>query len=256
MPFLSRLNGPLFRRASGVVQEVGDTILQALSNIKNSRRLRTIARHCPPSVDLPSLYRRAAPITTARLPVGAMETTTETDYYELLQISSNAEPETIHRVYRLLAPRYHPDNRETGDESRFREITEAYQVLSDPEKRAQYDVLHERRRQQRWRLLSHSGRAADNDFDAEQQVRMTVLEVLYVRRRTEPYEPSISRIELEEMTGKPREHLEFTIWFLLQKKLITRDDGQNICVTADGVEYIEQHYKSAIQMRRLQAAPG
>ena len=183
-----------------------------------------------------------------------METTPETDYYELLQISSNAEPETIHRVYRLLAPRFHPDNRETGDENRFRDITEAYQVLSDPEKRAQYDVLHERRRQQRWRLMSHSGRA-ENDFDAEQQVRLTVLEVLYVRRRTEPYDPSLTRTELEEMTGKPREHLEFTIWFLLQKKLITRDDGQNISVTADGVEYIEQQFKAAVQTRRLQAAP-
>jgi DnaJ-class molecular chaperone len=58
------------------------------------------------------------------------------DYYELLQVSASAEPETINRVYRLLAQRYHPDNRETGDEGRFREITEAYRVLSDPEKRA------------------------------------------------------------------------------------------------------------------------
>jgi hypothetical protein len=44
------------------------------------------------------------------------------DYYELLQVSASAEPETINRVYRLLAQRYHPDNRETGDEGRFREI--------------------------------------------------------------------------------------------------------------------------------------
>ena len=67
-----------------------------------------------------------------------MDWTTDSDFYERLQISANAEPETIHRVYRLLAPRFHPDNQETGDEGRFREITEAYQVLSDPEKRAQY----------------------------------------------------------------------------------------------------------------------
>ena len=60
-----------------------------------------------------------------------------TDYYELLQISPNAEPETIHRVYRLLAQRFHPDNKETGDARRFRTIHEAYTVLTDPEKRAQ-----------------------------------------------------------------------------------------------------------------------
>ena len=183
-----------------------------------------------------------------------MELTSETDYYELLQISANAEPDTIHRVYRLLAPRFHPDNLETGDEGRFREITEAYHTLSDPEKRAQYDIVHERRRQQRWRLVSQSART-DNDFDAEKVVRLTILEVLYSRRRTEPYEPSIPQADLEVMSGKPREHLEFTIWFLLQKKLISRADNMNVTITADGVEYIEENYRKTLETRRLQAAP-
>jgi DnaJ-domain-containing protein 1 len=47
------------------------------------------------------------------------------DFYELLQISPNAEPETIHRVYRLLAQRHHPDNSQTGDAARFRALVEA-----------------------------------------------------------------------------------------------------------------------------------
>ena len=64
------------------------------------------------------------------------------DYYEVLQVSDAAEPETINRVYRIFAQRYHPDNRETGNETRFREITEAYQILSNPEKRAQYDATN------------------------------------------------------------------------------------------------------------------
>ena len=50
------------------------------------------------------------------------------DYYEILQISTNAEPETVHRVYRLLAQRYHPDNAETGNDATFRKLTEAYHV--------------------------------------------------------------------------------------------------------------------------------
>ena len=58
------------------------------------------------------------------------------DYYEVLQVNSSAEQETIQRVFRLLAQRFHPDNRETGDERRFREIQDAYSVLNDPEKRA------------------------------------------------------------------------------------------------------------------------
>ena len=48
------------------------------------------------------------------------------DYYELLQISATADPETIHRVYRIQAQRFHPDNQETGDAKKFRAIADAY----------------------------------------------------------------------------------------------------------------------------------
>ena len=58
------------------------------------------------------------------------------DYYEVLQVSANAEPDTIHRIYRLLAQRFHADNQESGDSDRFHQIHEAYTVLSDPERRA------------------------------------------------------------------------------------------------------------------------
>src|SRR5580693_3071147 len=136
------------------------------------------------------------------------------DHYEILQISANAEAETVHRVYRLLAQRFHPDNAETGNDDRFRLISEAYQALSDPERRAKYDVIHARRAQERWRLVS-TGAQAENDFESEELVRLTVLEILYTRRRLEPENVGISPIELERLTGRPREHLEFTIWYLI-----------------------------------------
>ena len=93
------------------------------------------------------------------------------DYYEVLQVSSNAEPDTIQRVYRLLAQRFHPDNRDSGNDARFREIHEAYTVLSDPEKRARYDIHYQQRRQERWRLVT-SGAESENDFESELMVRL------------------------------------------------------------------------------------
>ena len=75
------------------------------------------------------------------------------DLYELLQISPNADSDTIHRVYRLLAQRYHPDNQETADPEVFRKVLEAYQVLSDPEKRAGYDSQYKTYRERRWRIF-------------------------------------------------------------------------------------------------------
>ena len=176
------------------------------------------------------------------------------DYYELLQVSPNAEPDTIHRVYRLLAQRLHPDNRETGNGEGFRALAEAYAVLSDPEKRAQYDVHYERLRQQRWRLVS-SGAESENDFGLEQRFRLTVLEVLYTRRRMEPAEPSLYPGELETMIGRPREHLEFTTWYLLQKKFVQRDDMSRLVITAEGVEHLEQNYEANLR-RRLSGDVG
>ena len=176
----------------------------------------------------------------------------DVDYYEVLQVSDTAEPETINRVYRIFAQRYHPDNQETGNEARFREITEAYQILSNPEKRARYDAINQKRRQDRWRLVS-AGPESENDFELEQVVRLTVLEVLYTKRRLEPSSPGILLRELERMIGRPREHLEFTIWFLAQKKLINTDDAR-MYLTADGVEYLEESYRNNLHRKRLQSS--
>src|SRR5258708_9562792 len=77
-----------------------------------------------------------------------------TDYYEVLQVNPKADPETIHRVYRILAQRFHPDNGGTGRSEMFRGILEAYKVLSDPERRASYDVNFHLSRQLRWRVFS------------------------------------------------------------------------------------------------------
>jgi curved DNA-binding protein CbpA len=176
------------------------------------------------------------------------------DYYEVLQVSDSAELETIHRVYRLLAQRFHPDNSETGNPARFRLISEAYTVLSNPEERARYDILHQQNKQDRWRLVSTGG-DADNDFEMEQRVRLTVLEVLYTKRRMEPREPAVYTLELETMIGRPREHLEFTVWFLGQKKFVTRDDNSRLVITADGVEYLEANYRTNTRLR-LQSGSG
>jgi curved DNA-binding protein CbpA len=176
------------------------------------------------------------------------------DYYEVLQVSESAEPETISRVFRMLAQRFHPDNQETGNESRFRTILEAHTVLSDPEKRAQYDVVHQQRRQDRWRLVA-TGAEVENDFEMEQAVRLTLLEALYTKRRVESTNPGIFYRELERLIGRPREHLEFTIWYLLQKNFVTIDDKSCLILTVEGAEYLENSYRIKLQQKRLPPAP-
>jgi curved DNA-binding protein CbpA len=172
------------------------------------------------------------------------------DYYEVLQISPNADPDTIHRVYRLLAQRFHPDNTSTGNGEQFRALTDAYYVLGDPERRAQYDVHRPERQQERSRLLSEALRP-ENDIEAEELLRLTVLDILYARRRTEPRSPGIFFGDLEGLVGRPREHLEFTMWYLGQKELIERTDGSLLLITAAGVDYIEKNAEKRQKILRL-----
>ena len=174
------------------------------------------------------------------------------DCYEILQVNPTAEPDTIHRIYRLLAQRFHPDNKETGDDARFREIHEAYVTLSDATKRAKYDIYYHQQKQDRWRLVS-AGAKAEDDFALEQINRLTVLEALHAKRRLEPDGSGMALTELESLTGRPREHLQFTIWYLVQKKLVQRDDSSQLLITAEGVDFLEQNFQTNIQRRRLQA---
>ena len=62
------------------------------------------------------------------------------DYYDILGVSRNADDTEIKKAYRGLARKYHPDvNKDAGAEDKFKEINEAYSVLSDAQKRSQYD---------------------------------------------------------------------------------------------------------------------
>jgi len=83
------------------------------------------------------------------------------DYYKILGVDKNATQEEIKRAYRKLAMKYHPD-RNPGDKSaeeKFKEITEANEVLSDPEKRKKYDMLGAN-----WKNYQHTGRGFDDFF--------------------------------------------------------------------------------------------
>jgi curved DNA-binding protein CbpA len=176
----------------------------------------------------------------------------QTDYYETLQLSVNADADTIQRVYRLLAQRFHPDNAETGNTERFRQVAEAFRVLSDPERRAQYDATHQHQQQKRWRLVE-TGAKAETDFEREQATRLTVLEVLYTQRRLEPQSPGVFDLDLERLTGRPREHLEFTVWYLMQKRWVERGDNSRLLITAEGVDYLEKNYQAQASQRLLEA---
>jgi hypothetical protein len=164
--------------------------------------------------------------------------TSPLDYYEILQLSPRADPDTIHRVFRALAQRYHPDNRESGNEETFKQVLAAYEVLSDPERRAAFDAKRLDSNRVRWRIFNQPQAAVG--AEAEKSKRQGVLSLLYARRLGEPGQPFMSPQEFEELLGCPREHLEFTLWYLKDSGLISRQDNGRYAITVKGVDHAEQ----------------
>jgi len=158
------------------------------------------------------------------------------DRYEVLQLSPNATAETIERVYRLLAKRYHPDNQETGNADRFSELLEAYQTLSDPERRAAYDLQYEEQRGHQWKIFDQQ--TAGSDRDQDRRISHGVLSLLYVARRRDPRRGGLGIVHMEKMLGCPQEHLEFPLWYLKQRGAIELLDTGQYAITVAGVDQL------------------
>lgn len=179
---------------------------------------------------------------------------TFTDYYEVLEISPNASHETIERVFRHHARRYHPDNQETGDVGRFNEIVEAHNILRDPVKRAQYDV--------RFQNHSHVHRiiaeeASDSKgLDRDSVLQRKLLSLLYVKRRRNIDEPGLGNFELEKLADIAREHLDFHLWYLKEKGWIRTLENGQLAITVEGVDRVATEQQPTNVTRLLKDRSG
>lgn len=160
------------------------------------------------------------------------------DYYELLQLSSNADTDTIERVFRHLAKKFHPDNKESGDIDQFHRIVEAHRILSSPESRAGYDVKYQDYWNQRWKVASEAGKGSA--FGNDQENRETILSMLYVQRRRDMKKPGMGDYEAARLLGIPLELVEFHMWYLRAKGWVERLDTGYLAITALGVDQVEQ----------------
>ncbi len=158
------------------------------------------------------------------------------DYYEFLQISPNADAETVHRVYRYLAARLHPDNPTSGDAEQFKLLKTAYDVLSDGARRAEYDASRRRSSPEPYSSMVDFM----DSLEGELNRRLAVLAVLYHRRRTNAHMAEVSLAEIEGRMGFPRDYIDFTLWYLQKKGYIAKADNAQFTLTADGVDFVEK----------------
>ena len=158
------------------------------------------------------------------------------DFYETLQVSPRADRDTIERVFRHLAKRYHPDNKDSGNADTFTRIVEAYRVLTDPEERARYDITYERVRSTQWRIFDQD--TTRSEVVADASIRNAILALAYVARRNDNANPGIGSLELERTLDCPESLMAFHLWYLREQGLIQRDHSGRFAITAAGVSYV------------------
>jgi hypothetical protein len=168
-----------------------------------------------------------------------MSTEEFVDYYELLQLSPNADAETVERVFRHLAMKFHPDHTDLANNDRFLQIVEAHKTLADPEARAGYDVKYQDYWNRKWRLASvASDRSA---FGDDKVTRERLLSLLYVQRRRNMRSPGLGEYEMARLLSTPPELVEFHLWYLKSKGWVERLETGHLAITALGVDQAEQN---------------
>lgn len=174
------------------------------------------------------------------------------DYYELLQLSYNADVETIERVFRHLAQKFHPDHNESADQEYFIRIVEAHKVLADPESRAGYDVKYQDYWNSKWRLTSVA-----RDISAavdDKATRERLLSLLYAQRRSNMNNPGLGEHEMSHLLRTPLESVEFHLWYIKSKGWVERLGTGHLAITALGVDQVEQS-RPLMSADRLIEAP-
>lgn len=164
------------------------------------------------------------------------------DHYEVLGIDPKSSLEFIERAYTELSEKYHPDNLDTADAVKFEAVAQAREVLADPFLRREFDKI--------------KGIGGDGDaprfsgltfFDAlgrEAGLRTALLCVLYDRRRTKPFTPTLSLRQIESIVDATVEELNFAIWYLKQRSFATIDDKSTLQITVEGMDLLEANHPS------------
>jgi hypothetical protein len=164
------------------------------------------------------------------------------DHYALLAIEPTADSETIQAAYAKLAQKYHPDNTETGDKTKFDAANQAYEVLSDPGLRAAFDQVKGVDRE--GGKPKFTGAEFFEALEQSAGLRAAILCILYDRRRVKSFKPSLSMRHLDAMVHVTGEALNFALWYLKKRSFVIYDDKSAMEITVEGMDFLEQNRPS------------
>lgn len=158
------------------------------------------------------------------------------DHYDVLGVEHNAPPEAIQAAYARLSAKFHPKNGTTPDQEKFDAVTLAFEVLCDPELRREFDKIKGIGGDEKPRF---SGRSFFDLYGRDTNLRVALLCVLYDRRRLKPFTPSLSMRHLESILNATSVDLNFALWYLKQKEMVSADDKSSLQITTAGMDYLK-----------------
>ena len=94
----------------------------------------------------------------------------------------------------------------------------------------------------KWKIFDQP--SAAHGFEAEKRKRMGILSLLCTKRMNQPEQPALTIVELEQLLGCPREHLEMSLWYLRESGHIQRGDSGRYVLTVKGYEMLEEQSES------------
>jgi curved DNA-binding protein len=162
------------------------------------------------------------------------------DYYNILQVNSNCDAKILEAAYHYLAKMHHPDRTGSADATKFNEVIEAYRVLRNPDRRAEYDRLYAANNNQDTLKFP-----SINEMDVNENIALTdgevhakILLYLYKRRREHAKNAGIAGFYVQEMLNCSDEHFEFHAWYLKEKGFIVITEQGTLAITVQGVDHV------------------
>jgi len=161
------------------------------------------------------------------------------DYYNVLQVDPACDAQILESAYRFLVKRYHPDHSQTADVGKFTELTEAYAVLRDADKRADYDRIYFARTGRAFNPspLEKALEVDDKTAVRDAEIHESILLHLYKRRREHAQDAGVVAWYLQDMLNCSDENFEFHVWYLKSKGFIEVTDQGTLAVTIQGVDH-------------------
>jgi curved DNA-binding protein CbpA len=179
-----------------------------------------------------------------------MKHDTRKDYYEILQVSPSAHADSIDKMFRHFAQRYHPDNAETGDGEMFHLVIEAHDVLKDSALRAQYDLRRGQLVEEH--AILQEDLIGKDEFESDAKAQSILLSMLYFKTRNDIAHPGMSTYEMLQLLDIPREQMGFHIWYLKGKGWISRTEDGLFAITVEGVDKIAEANHSDAPQKRIE----